>query len=138
MNELCNLDFVLAKFIHGKLIDFKTLYQEDEPFAIIYSHELESGQKTMEDFDISNDTLWFLDEMIWTFNTLQSEEVNQTFKKIHDEVYDSNSLEDINNQIKSIRDHPLYEQYEKEIEEMEDRISRNLQLFAKYFRHLWL
>jgi len=142
MNEMYNLDATLSKFIHDKLIEFKKFRNESYVYIMIYSHEIENGTKTIDDKEITDDTNWLLDEFIWTFKTIAADEdyESPSLKIIMRdlELVGENSENHVMEKITGIREHPLYDTYLKEMEEQEERIKRNLYLFGKYFRSLWI
>ena len=142
MSEMYNLDATLSKFIHDKLVEFKKFRNESYVYIMIYSHEIENGTKTIDDKEITDDTNWLLDEFIWTFKTIAADEdyESPSLKIIMSdlELVGQDADNNVMEKIASIREHLLYETYLKEMEEQEERIKRNLYLFGKYFRSLWI
>jgi hypothetical protein len=139
-NEMYNLDATLSKFIHDKLVEFKKFREESYFYIMIYSHEIENGTKTIDDNDITDDTNWLLDEFIWTFKTIAADEdyESPSLKIIMRDLELINSEKNFMAKISSIREHELYDDYIRETAEQEERIKRNLHLFGKYFRSLWI
>lgn len=128
--ELWNLDSTLADIIHQYLVAFKA----SERHLILYSHEFEDPEfKFFDDnglTEYSDDTEWFLDELIWTFATLANGSETPEYETLLMEIFGEADL--------SV-DHTKHQKYEEFIQlgkEIETRIQRGLDLFTKRFSHL--
>lgn len=126
-NELINLNTTLAKVIRDYLIEFKKMNRG----GIIY------------EVDGENKTEWFLDELIWTFNTvyLGGATEDEKPRKIWDEITfgatNKDKPEDVLNEIKSLYSNPKMRIWEKEVRQTQERINEGLRLFSIYFEGLW-
>ena len=136
-NELWNLDSTLADIIHQYLVAFKN---EEGRMGILYSHEFEK-----EDFDpgeeYSNDTDWFLDELIWTFKVISEGGVDsiKEIDKLIMEIYGKEDAMVIGEG--GVVSFNIDEEKNKELRALQqlhqDRVNKNLAMFAKYFEGLW-
>jgi hypothetical protein len=146
--ELWNLDSTLSDIIHQYLVAFKNA----ERLGILYSHDFEKpGFKMMGEDGMptgySNDTEWFLDELIWTFKTLSEggvdsiPEVEAMIEEVfgHDGAMSfSDDEEHLGYSVVSFRiDEEKNKQLRALEEKLQERITKGLALFAKYFQALW-
>lgn len=134
--ELWNLDSTLADIIHQYLVAFKAAPR----MGILYSHEFENPDfNPFEEY--SNDTEWFLDELIWTFKVISEggvdsiPEVDALISEVFGEERSMTVSEDGEVSFN------LNEEKHKELRELEkvhqERITKNLAMFGKYFQALW-
>lgn len=143
-SDIMNLDMYLAGVIHNALLKFR---ENLDKGTLVYSHVWEENGYAWEaDENVSNDTEWFLNELLWTFDHLRDEgsipESTKLFEQISGESRNPNDntvseLMNFANFISDIQHHPDYQRY-KELQRQEDeRVKKGLMLFAKYFRGLW-
>ena len=112
-----SMDHTLALIIHPMLVQLKNTnhgYFTSDPEDVPHlgkGDEVDFGHNDSLAYDRYN---WIMDEMIWTFNTLKSDEDHKHF--FNEETGEYN--------------------FEGQ-KEHDDRISNGLRLFGKYFRGLW-
>jgi len=121
-NDLYNLDITLSKIITEHLKEFKKLKRH----AIIYP---ENAQATEED-----QTNWLLDELIWTFQTIAGQNHQDI---LNEEMHRQTLHKKMNNQPLTYIEELHWNAYQQQEKEKEERITRGLTLFSKYFRMLW-
>lgn len=134
--ELWNLDSTLANIIYQHLVAFKGY----ERHLVLYSHEYDDP-----DFDpmseYSDDTEWFLDELIWTFDALRRGGVSglPDIEEMASEIFGiENAMTiDENGLVKSNIDEEKLEKMRALESEYQNRINNGLALFAKNFERLW-
>ena len=132
--ELWNLDATLADIIHQYLVAFKA----HDRHLVLYSPDYDDPNWDPSG-EIRDETEWFLDELIWTFNYLaRGDEAEEA---LISEVFDAESIENLINEggmdFSTIRDTPKYNELRALETENHDRATRGLELFAKRFRSLW-
>jgi hypothetical protein len=139
--QVTNLDIHLAKIIHDALLNFKERLPEG---LIIYSKAWEKEDYNWHsDENVSNDTDWFINELLWTFNHIQGEEETSEstllFKRMSEGILNIEevSAEKIQNSLDSLKNHPDYALYKGLQRKEAERVKNGLNLFAKYFRSLW-
>lgn len=132
--ELWNLDATLADIIHQYLVAFK----ESDRHLILYSHEYTKPDFNWEE-EYSDDTEWFLDELIWTFKVLSNSGETPEIEELIHEVFgaERTMVIDENGEVTFNLDEEKYAKL-REIENVtQARIKAGLELFAKYFQGLW-
>jgi hypothetical protein len=139
--DIVNLDMYLAGVIHDALLEFKRKINKG---TILYSHVWEEhGQDWDADENVSNDTEWFLNELIWTFDHLRDDgsisESRKLFEKIGDGLIgtDGTTTARMLSFVDDVQHHPDYPRYQELQRQEDERAKKGLMLFAKYFRHLW-
>jgi len=141
--ELWNLDSTLADIIHQYLVAFK----KSERLGVLYSHMFEEPDFSYEKYEymVTNDTDWFLDELIWTFEVLSNGGVDNIpeVDVLIQEVFgapDAMTFEKSETGLASMTFN-LDEEKHAELRALEkhyqERINRGLAMFAKYFQSLW-
>jgi hypothetical protein len=130
--ELWNLSETLADIIHQYLVAFRAY----ERHLILYSHDYEKPDFSWEQ-EHSDDTEWFLDELIWTFKTLAhgDEEVEALTQEVFGGENATMVMESLD--FSSIRANPKYEILRNREKEVSERTKKGLELFAKHFGSLW-
>lgn len=132
--ELWNLNCVLADIIHQYLVAFK----EYDRHLILYSHEFD-GPDFNPLSDYSDDTEWFLDELIWTFKTLANGGDTPEVEELTSEVFGGDDVMVIDDE--GYVSFNLDEEKNAKLRELrvanQERINQGLSLFAKYFQKLW-
>lgn len=127
-DDLGDLDRTLAEVIYRFLIEFKKLNRTDT----IYSHRTDSFPDVDSEY-WSDDTEWFLDELIYTFKTISKgldPEVKKLIKELDLLSKDQDNVKE--EEITAKEDEIL-----KTNQESRARITMGLELFSRYFRHLW-
>ncbi len=115
-NEECwNLDTTISKFILPRLKHFKKMNRN------FYNSEL-----TSEEWEN------VIDELIWTFEYLIDDDRVHPFpiKLIDDRYLDINREQTPEEKI-------ILDKWRKKSSELDERKQKGLQLFAKYYCHLW-
>lgn len=135
---LFNLDMSLAYVIRDALIAFKNY----DRVGVTYSE----GDITWKDGeeDRSNwvdKSEWFLDELIWTFDTISRggvdgiPEIDALIQEIFGEVV--NRSGDLNTSLATAHNHPEYKRMRELENAAQARVDAGLKLFAENFQRLW-
>jgi hypothetical protein len=142
--NLSSLSTHLAEVIQDSLIRFK----ENVPNqSIIYSKDWEEEEYVPVE-NLSNDTEWFLDELIWTFGYLknggENSESVQISKRIAESIpqleFKNNELPDVGEMRKyseEFQNHPDFMLYQETRRREMGRMQEGLRLFGKHFQALW-
>lgn len=147
--DLINLDVTLAEIIKEHLVAFKNM----ERLGILYSKDWEGQNPQLKyETEFSDDTEWFLDELIWTFTMISKrlndppfddEELQQVLNQIHTNLENeignyrqNDNADDIFNVTAKINSEE-YKAYNKKLSEIEERIQNGLSLFSRYYTSLW-
>lgn len=138
-NFLFSLDNSLAYVIRDALIAFKNM----DRAAVTYSE----GEITWKDGeeDRSNwvdKSEWFLDELIWTFNTISLGGVTglPEIEALIHEVFggiDLSKPDYINESLDKAHAHPSYQKMRELEDAAQARVNAGLKLFADNFERLW-
>jgi len=75
-----------------------------------------------------------IDELIWTFEYLVDDERFNPFPNLHKK---SEEFMDYLNRDKTPEEKQSFDEWMKKHNELEERSQKGLELFAKYYRHLW-
>lgn len=142
-DKLVNLDVYLAEIIYKALTEFKNNLPEA---VILYSkdwepHQISAAPLAQEGWDAdqntTDDTQWFLDELIWTFQYIAGD-LEPPSAKLFKEMYDELNIEkNLENSPGLLSTHPKYAEYHATYREEMKRISNGMELFQKNFRRLW-
>jgi hypothetical protein len=122
--DLYNLDVTLAEIILKHLVAFKGIHRH----GILYSHEFEKDS-FIHFSDFSDDTEWFLDELIWTFSELTTDASNSENETLF--------MKNATGKAFTEEEKAKWDNIMDETKAREIRINNGLRLFGKYFRHLW-
>lgn len=112
--ECWSLDSTFSKFILPRLKHFKKMNR--------YGYHPDFTPEEWENV---------LDELIWTFEYLVDDERMNPFPNFYEDKKWTFDKE------KSPEDKKLFDKWMKKNNELEERSQKGLQLFAKYYRHLW-
>jgi hypothetical protein len=145
--NLANLDVYLAEIIRDSLTQFR---DNLPPEMMLYSKEWKNSE-WHSDENVSDDTDWFLNELIWTFTYLakdysaesaepiiENEEItesNRLFAKIYAELKGEET--DTITILDKIQTHPDYALYKGMQRRERERAREGLKLFAEYYQALW-
>lgn len=132
--ELWNLDATLADIIHQYLVAFK----ESDRHLILYSHEYDSPDfDPMSDY--SDDTEWFLDELIWTFETLANGGETPEIEELISEVFGGERTMVIDDEgyVSFNLDEEKYAKLRETEKAVQARIQAGLKMFSENFQRLW-
>jgi len=145
--NLANLDVFLAEIIRESLIQFR---DNLPPELMLYSKEWKDST-WHSDENVSDDTQWFLNELIWTFNylandsssasmepLLNNEEITESgvlFTKMYNEL--KGEEVGINDLLDKLQTHPDYALYKGMQRRERERAKEGLKLFAEYYQALW-
>lgn len=129
--ELWNLDTTLADIIHQYLVAFKAY----DRHLVLYSSDYEDTNVGVD--DIRDETEWFLDELIWTFNALAHgiPEVEDLAAEVFG-VENAVSVDESGRLVFNV-DEEKREELRQLQKETQERIDNGLMLFAKNFQRLW-
>ena len=117
-NEECwSLDGTFSKFILPRLKHFKKMKR--------YGYHPDFTPEEWENV---------LDELIWTFEYLNDDERFNPFPHLPNE---SEDLKDYLNREKTVEEKACVDDWMKKNTELETRKQKGLELFAKYYCHLW-
>ncbi len=145
--NLANLDVYLAEII----LDSLTQFRDNLPRQVmLYSKEWKDSE-WHSDENVTDDTQWFLNELIWTFNylandsssasmepLLNNEEITESgvlFTKMYNELRGEEV--GINDLLDKLQTHPDYALYKGMQRRERERAKEGLKLFAEYYQALW-
>lgn len=138
---LINFDCALAGIIRDGLIAFRKYNH-----AVLYVEGGNYGDYGL-DPNVEDKTEWFFDELIWTFDTLYKGGVASLpdvselrHKALNDAVRDTEARNENGDRIWKLDgvNEEAWNEMRALEEKYQDRIDRNLRLFAENYQRLWL
>jgi hypothetical protein len=145
--NLANLDVFLAEIIRDSLIQFR---DNLPPELMLYSKEWKDAE-WHSDENVTDDTQWFLNELIWTFTYLANDSSSASMEPLVDneditesgmlfaKMYNELKGEEIgiNDFLEKLETHPDYALYKGMQRRERERAKEGLKLFAEYYQALW-